>query len=587
MFRNAVLPISLAVTLFALAACGSDDNSAPAASTPPPAASVSVQDALPTATPIKHVVVIFGENRSFDHYFGTYPVAANPPGETPVFTPLPNTPTVNNLLGATPSLLTANPNTINTQNLAIVVTPAIPASGTQAAVPAVTISPSLLNPFRLDRAQVNTADQSHSYGPEQNAYDNGAMDAFPANTGKATTGAAGQFGTKAQVMGYFDGNTVTALWNYAQNFAMSQNAYTDTFGPSTPGAISVISGQNNGVVPVIGSASTVPDGQGGLSLTGDTDPAGDTCSSTKSTMHMTSKNIGDLLNTRNITWGGFMGGFNLQTVNANGSTGCTRTTFSSVLGGNVPDYVPHHIFFQYYPSTANPTHARPSSLAAIGNTLEADGQTVDPANHNYDTDDFFAAVAAGNYPSVSYLKAPAIGDGHPGNSDPIDEQAFIVKVVNFLQQQPDWKNTAVIITYDDSDGWYDHRYQPPKTASFSSSDSLNGPSTCNVAGTSVQGVGVNGTAVQGRCGPGTRIPFLVISPYAKANYVDDVQINQSSVVKFIEDNWLGGQRIGQGSNDANDGSIMGMFDFTQNLTTPRTLFLDPNMGTKLAAAPTN
>jgi len=587
MFRNALLPIPLAAMVLALAACGSDDNNSTPTASAPPAAAVSVQDAAVTATPIKHVVVIFGENRSFDHYFGTYPNAANPPGETPVFTALPNTPKVNNLLGATPSLQTANPNMINTSNLAIVVTPAIPASGTQAAVPAVTISPSLLNPFRLDRAQANTADQSHSYGPEQNAYDNGAMDAFPANTGKATTGGAGQFGTKAQVLGYFDGNTVTAMWNYAQNFAMSQNAYTDTFGPSTPGAIAVISGQNNGVVPVVGNASTVADGQGGLSLIGDTDPANDVCSSKTSTMQMTSKNIGDLLNAKGITWGGFMGGFNLQTVNANGSTGCTRTTFSSVLGGNVPDYVPHHIFFQYYPSTANPTHARPSTLAAIGNTFEADGKTADPANHNYDTDDFFAAVSAGNYPSVSYLKAPAIGDGHPGNSDPIDEQAFVVKVVNFLQQQPDWKNTAVIITYDDSDGWYDHRYQPPKTASFSASDSLNGPSTCNVAGTSVQGVGVNGNAVQGRCGPGTRVPFLVISPYAKANYVDDVQINQSSVVKFIEDNWLGGQRIGQGSNDANDGSIMGMFDFTQNVTTPRTLFLDPNMGTKLAAAPTN
>jgi phospholipase C len=582
MFRNALLPIPLAAMVLALAACGSSDDNNNAST---PAAPTSVQDAAVTATPIKHVVVIFGENRSFDHYFGTYPNAANPPGETPVFTPLPNTPKVNNLLNATPSLLTANPNMINPMNLALVTTPAVPASGTTPAKAAVTISPSLLNPFRLDRAQANTADQSHSYGPEQKAYDNGAMDAFPANTGSATTGGAGQFGTKAQVLGYFDGNTVTALWNYAQNFAMSQNAYTDTFGPSTPGAIAVISGQNNGVVPVVGNASTVPDGQGGLTLTGDTDPAGDTCSSKTSTMHMTSKNIGDLLNTKNISWGGFMGGFNLQTVNDNGSTGCTRTTFSSVLGGNVPDYVPHHIFFQYYTSTANPTHARPSSVAAIGNTLEADGKTADPANHNYDTDDFFAAVSAGNYPSVSYLKAPAIGDGHPGNSDPIDEQAFVVKVVNFLQQQPDWKSTAIIVTYDDSDGWYDHRYQAPKTASFSSSDALNGPSTCNVAGTSQPGIGVNGSTVQGRCGPGTRVPFLVISPYAKANFVDDVQINQSSVVKFIEDNWLGGTRIGQGSNDATDGSIMGMFDFTQNVSTPRTLFLDPNMGTKVAAAP--
>jgi phospholipase C len=566
-FRNALLPISLAATLFALAACGSDDNSSSSASTPPatpPATTVSVQDALPTATPIKHVVVIFGENVSFDHYFGTYPQAANPAGE-PTFTALAGTPQVNNLQNN--NLITTNPNQTNASNLAL--TPAIPSSA--------------LVPFRLDRAQANTADQSHSYGPEQEATDNGLMDAFPAFTGKGSGTGTAAFNTKAQVLGFFDGNTVSALWNYAQHFAMSQNAYTDTYGPSTPGAIAVISGQNNGVVPVVGTASTVDDGQGGLSLIGDTDPAGDTCSSKTSTMQMTSKNIGDLLNAKGITWGGFMGGFNLQTVNLNGSTGCARSTFSSVLGGNVPDYTPHHMWFQYYASTSNPTHARPSADTAIGSSIGADGKTPDPANHNYDTDDFFTAVSEGNFPSVSFLKAPAIGDAHPGNSDPLDEQAFVTKVVNFLMQQPDWKSTAVIVTYDDSDGWYDHRYQPPKTSSFSTSDFVNGAQTCNVAGTSQPGVGVNGTTVNGRCGPGTRIPFLVISPYAKANFVDDTQINQSSVVKFIEDNWLGGARLGQGSNDAMDGSIMSMFDFTQSVTTPRTLFLDQNTGMPVAA----
>src|ERR1700754_4237944 len=87
MFQKALLPISLAAALFALTACGSDDNSSPAAPTSPsaPAASVSPQDAAQTATPIKHLVVIFQENRSFDHYFGTYPNATNPAGE-PAFT---------------------------------------------------------------------------------------------------------------------------------------------------------------------------------------------------------------------------------------------------------------------------------------------------------------------------------------------------------------------------------------------------------------------------------------------------------------------------------------------------------------------
>jgi phospholipase C len=181
-----------------------------------------------------------------------------------------------------------------------------------------------------------------------------------------------------------------------------------------------------------------------------------------------------------------------------------------------------------------------------------------------------------------------VDDAHPGNSDPLDEQAFIVNVVNFLEQQPDWKNTAVIITYDDSDGWYDHRYASPTTSSFNSTsvqgsvtgaDQLNAPGMCNAPGAK-PGVGLHGGTVNGRCGPGTRVPFLVISPYARVNYVANTRLTQSSVVRFIEDNWLRGERIGQGSNDAADGSIMDMFDFNRGrFGAAPALYLDPDQGT--------
>ena len=312
----------------------------------------------PTATPIKHLVIIYNENRSFDHYFATYPMAANPPGEIP-FRADRETPPVNNLANA--KLLTNNPNFTN------------PANGSGAA-----------NPFRLDRTQANTADQNHAYTPEQEAYDNGKADLFPKFTGNGTPGGAGAFGTTGQVMGYFDGNTVTAIWNYAQYFAMNDNAYTDTYGPSTPGALEVVSGQTNGAVNIVGSPSDIPDGQGGLTLNGDTDPAYDVCSSKTKQVQMTSKNIGDLLNAAHITWGGLTGGFNLQLTNANGTTSCQRSTFSSVIGANITDYVPHHIWFQYFASTANPTHARPSSVWAIGYSRAVGGAGPDPANHQYD-----------------------------------------------------------------------------------------------------------------------------------------------------------------------------------------------------------
>jgi phospholipase C len=520
------------------------------------------QDEARTATPIKHLVVIFNENRSFDHYFATYPKAANLQGE-PVFKAARNTPAVNNLepTSANPYLLTNNGNYTNTAN------------GANAA-----------NPFRLDRTQANTKSQNHNYTPEQLAYDNGKADLFPLNTGSGTSGGAGAFGTKGQVMGYFDGNTVTGLWNYAQNFAMSDNAYTDSYGPSTPGAINVISGQTNGAKNVVGSSSSIADGQGGLTLIGDTDPGYDVCSSTSNTVTMTGNNVGDLLNEANLTWGSFMGGFSLATTNANGTTNCKRSTLSTVVGAATADYVPHHAWFQYYKSTANFTHARPASLAAVGYT-RYNGQ-VDPANHGYDLQDFYDAVKAGNYPSVSYIKMSAYQDGHAGYSDPLDEQTGTVELINFLQKQPDWENTAVIITYDDSDGWYDHAYARPTTASYDAiADQLNGPGQCGTGvQTQPQPNGLNGQPVNGRCGPGTRIPFIVVSPFAKQNYVSHERISQASVVRFIEDNWLDGHRLGGGSLDADAGSIKDMFDFGPG-DRAKELFLDPSTGTMTSNPP--
>jgi phospholipase C len=508
-----------------------------------PAFAGSPQDALPTSTPIKHVVVIFGENESFDHYFGTYPNATNPPGE-PAFTAAPGTPVVN---GLTPALLNNNPN-LN------------PANGTGAA-----------NPFRLDRSQAHTSSQNHAYGPEEAAFDAGLNDLFPKNTGAAGTGGTGVFNTKGLVMGYYDGNTVTAMWNYAQHFALSDNSYSSQFGPSTPGAVDLISGQTNGALGFAASNGTNPtttlnnlvaDGQGGFTMFGDSDPHGDVCSSTTApTTELTGKNIGDLLNAKNVTWGWFQGGFNLQTVNANGTTGCTRSSTSVTVGSNVNDYSPHHQPFQYYPSTRNLSHTRPLSIASIGTS--ADGG----ANHQYDTNDFVAAVRAGNFPSVSFLKAPAIQDAHPGNSDPLDEQTFVVSIINLLQQSPDWSSTAVILAYDDSDGWYDHTSNVINP-SASVQDAFNGAGLCNpLPGTpgarSTPLPGVNGQPVNGRCGYGTRQPLLVVSPFAKPNFVDHTLTDQSSITRFIEDNWLSSQRIGQGSYDTIANPITNMFDFTQ------------------------
>ncbi|WP_410606398.1 phospholipase C [Amycolatopsis sp. lyj-109] len=488
---------------------------------------------LPTSTPIKHVVVIFGENISFDHYFGTYPDAADTDG-TP-FTAAHGTPKVN---GLDHKLLTDNPNAYD--------------------------------PKRLTPQQALTCDQNHNYGAEQAAFNGGKMDKFVEET--ETDKCTGQpilFGEPGLVMDYYDGNTVTGMWNYAQHYAMSDNSFNTVFGPSTPGALNLISGQTHGgqaVDPVthqpVSDAYAVqsPDSSGVGTIINDPDPAWDDCSGKNHTSKdnlatMQGRNIGDLLNQRRVTWGWFQGGFR-PTGSANGYAVCGQTHKN--IGGNaVVDYSPHHEPFQYYPSTSNPKHLPPSSVQAIGQT--------DRANHQYDISDFNDSLAAGSMPAVSFLKAPEYQDGHAGYSDPLDEQQFVVGEINKIQQSPDWKSTAIVLAYDDSDGWYDHQKPPILNGSH---DASQDQAICTAKPTTI------GTYAD-RCGYGPRLPLLVVSPFSKVNHVDHTLTDQTSVLKFIEDNWFTG-RIGDSSFDSRAGSLNGMFDFWWPKA--RKVTLDPKTG---------
>ena len=508
-------------------------------------------------------VVIFQENVSFDHYFATYPFALNPPG-SPKFVAKDGTPSINGLGSLSQGqpvgvLLTDNPNRLNPAN-----------------------SPNAINPFRLDRSQASTCDQDHNYGDEQGAFDQGLMDLFPATVGSGSSrfcdAAFGYGKGKGLVMGYFDGNTVTALWNYAQNFAMSDNSYGTTFGPSTPGLLNLVSGNTFPATPSAASTKVVPVNTGPGALVGDLDPPGDTCSK-GTTVQLGGLNIGDLLNAKHVSWGAFMGGFDLTVMNANGTTGCSRSSPASPSNAapgtpanqnTTLDYIPHHAFFQYHASTANPLHTRPTSIAEIGH----DG----PANHQYDLHDFVDALNAGSLPSVSFIKGIAAGDGHAGYSDPLMEQSLtLVPTINAIMASPFWKSTAIIILYDDSDGWYDHQMSPLvnssavfQAASAGNSDQLNGPGIC--------GHGTPLGDIDGRCGYGPRQPLLVVSPFAKRNFVDHTLSDQSSVLRFIEDNWQTGQ-IGGGSFDQLAGTLANMFDFDgAHAFGERRLLLDPLTG---------
>ena len=552
-----------------------------------------------TATPIRHLVIIFGENISFDHYFASYPVALNDQG--PPFHPKDDTPSINGLTG---SLLTNNPN--------------------------------LANPVRLGRADAYTCDLNHDYTDEQKAVNGGLLDKFV----QATTGTANGCATDGStVMNYYDGNTVTALWNYAQHYAMSDNSFDTTFGPSTPGALNLVSGQTGNAQVALtfaqGQVATTST-SAPVTVTSDPDPALDDCGADKGgtvtgngTIQMTGRNVGDLLNLRGVSWGWFEGGFaptSAAAVNPDGSTKTPAVCGSAHIQhqySNPPgappvlvvpnptvnpfpvpgpgihtsgtDYSPHHEPFQYYASTRNPHHIRPAKVAEIGHN--------GPANHQYDITDFFDALKAGNLPAVSYVKAARYQDAHPGNSDPLLEQVFVVNVINALQHSEEWAQTAVFIQYDDSDGWYDHVTGPIVNASATNiaghdnadtnaNDSLIpvlplSTSTTPANPDAITTSGVCGSPVAGaipsRCGYGPRLPFLVISPWAKANFVDHTLTDQTSSLRFIEDNW-GLQSIdesekpaGQGSFDRLAGSVMNMFDF-DNQPNTRRLILDPLNG---------
>jgi phospholipase C len=560
-----------------------------------------------TTTPIKHVVVIFFENISFDHYFGTYPKAENPTGE-PKFVARDDTPAVSNLVAG--DLLTNNPN--------------------------------LKQPYRLDRSEAFTCDMDHGYTDEQKAVNGGLLDKFVQATGRIGLGCRSDGST---VMAYFDGNTVTALWNYAQNFSMNDNSFDTMFGPSTVGAINLISGQTgNAEIALTFAAGKVATASPSMTITSDPDPALDDCGADaggtatgKGTVQAGGKNVGDLLNAKHITWGWFQGGFaptSPAVINPDGSTqtpakcGTThlahefippgRTTPVLVVpnptaqdGQTAPptdihtsttDYVPHHEPFQYYASTRNPHHLRP-----LPDTPHQIGHS-DQANHQYDISDFFNALGHGSLPAVSYLKPPSYQNGHPGNSDPLLEQIFAVQVINALQKSPFWRETAVIINYDDSDGWYDHVTGPIVNHSANTGGSDNASTNANDSFVPVLPLSTSTTPAKpgnittsgvcgptpvgappgaGRCGYGPRLPFLVVSPWSRENYVDHTTIDQTSSLRFIEENWqlgtidgsnlLPGSPLGSFSFDQVAGSIKSMFDFddppSRNL-----VFLDPLTG---------
>jgi len=502
------------------------------------------------ATPVQFLVVIDQEGASFDHYFANYPVAANSPGEPP-FVGIGVTPAVN---GLTAALTTGNPNSAQ--------------------------------PFRLDRLRAYTCAQSSRYDDEQRAYDGGSLDRFvEAATGRPSESgmycprdAQGRYTT---VMGSFDGNTVTALWNYAQQFAISDSYFATTFGQASLGALHLVAGDTSGVVcgpqasvyggqPACGApgapgpdSTAAPPAANGATgtLVFTADPLWDACASSDASQRVafSGLTIGDLLDGAGVSWGWFQGGF-APTADGTCDAAGVQSAYDAVAGIDpnsdpnvITDYDPSVEPFEFFASAANPSHLPPSDVAHVGHD--------DEANHQYDLSWFWQAADAGNLPAVSFLKAPAYASGRAGESNPLDAQQFLVDTVNRLERLPQWSSMAVLVTWDDSGGWYDHVAPRPVNQSSTPLDFQCGDTNAGDPA---------------RCAYGPRLPIVAISPFAKQNYISHTLIDQTSITRFIEDNWLGGQRLRSGSFDTMAGSLLDLFNFSQPPVPP--LQLDPATG---------
>ncbi|WP_165942857.1 alkaline phosphatase family protein [Marinomonas flavescens] len=445
-----------------------------------PCASVHYELSRPTLTPIKHVVVVMLQNESFDRYFGRYPIAENKPGEA-AFHALNNTPQVT---GYSKAVLTQNPN--------------------------------LTNPYRLAPAEP-TCDLG--YGPlaQKASYNHGENNMFIWLDSSGPINSINDDGCFPQsVMGYYDGNTLHALWHYAQEYVMADHFFATDYSSTVSGLLNEIAGTTHGVLPRMSPGVNYHD-----YLLGNNEPLYDDASSDHYKVHLTGNNIGDLLNQKQVTWGAFIGGFMPSSRTKEGKAILVDRSLS-LQGSIIKDYFSYNDPFQYFKTTANPHHLAPESEANIG--------YQDQANHQYDLSQMWLALKNNNLPAVSYVIPKASQNGHVGSSSPLDEQAFLTQLISRIKQSTVWPSTAVMLVWNNSDGWYDH-VTPPKA-------------TKDMAGT----------------GYGPRLPFLIVSKWAKHNVVDHQQLDQSSVLRFIENNWNLGF-LGKQTPDRYANSLDNMFDF--------------------------
>ncbi|MEK6348059.1 MAG: acid phosphatase [Burkholderia sp.] len=493
-----VTPIALAAAAF-LAGCGGDDvTTAPAATTTP---------AAQTLASVQNVVVIYAENRSFDNLYGAFPGA-----------------------NGTANIKAADAVQLDRDGSTLATLPKVWGGLTASGVtPAVTeaMTANLPNaPFAIDdpagfntALNVTTRDLYHRFYENQMQINGGKNNMFAA---WADSGGL--------VMGHYNTDaSKLPLWKIAQQYTLADNFFMGAFGgsflnhqylicacaPVYPNANNSVAAKSissvnadgvsltvdtanspasalNGAPKFVNSGNLTPDFYAVNTMQPPYQPSGNKPASTDTTLTLadptvattlppqTETTIGDLLSNANVSWAWYGGAFGAALSSAQGTTPAAAADGTTLSKAN---FQYHHQPFNYYKDLAPGTAARAAHVLDGG----------------INGSEFIKAIDAGKLPQVSFYKPQGNLNEHAGYTDVASGDQHIADVISHLQKSPQWNNMVVIVTYDENGGFWDHA-APPKGD---------------------------------RWGPGTRIPALIVSPFAKKGFVDHTQYDTASILRFI------------------------------------------------------
>ena len=424
-----------------------------------------------SSNPINHVVVIYLENHSFDNLYGTFPGA-------------------NGIANAG-----ANALQVDKTGQAYATLPQPINTSARPATADARFPNNLPNrPFNIDQfvpLNQRTGDLVHRFYQEQLQIDGGKMDKFA-----AWSDAAGL------VMGYYESSRLP-LYAYAKQYTLADNFFHGAFGgsylnhiwlvcacaPAFPNAPADMVAQVDNKGVMVKDGAVTPDGYSVNTSFTVYAPHPSNVAADHLVPPQTKLTIGDRLNEKGVSWAWYSGGW------------------SDALAGR-PDslFQFHHQPFAYFKNYGDGTSGR--------------------AQHLKDESEFYHAIQTNSLPAVSFVKPLGAENEHPGYADPASGEMHVAQLIQLLQQSPAWKDMAIIVTYDENGGFWDH-VAPPKMDQW---------------------------------GPGSRVPALIISPYAKKGYVDHTVMDTTSILSFIEGRF-GLQPLGD--RERLTGNMLSAFDFSQ------------------------